>query len=103
MGSVTGQSGRKVKRMRLIDAGELIEKLHGTAFKDGDDRSIVLNIIDKMPEKDNIRMEKICDELRAQIEYLDRQNNMMKGEIKALTFVVRCNGMSGNEVRYETN
>lgn len=88
--------------MRLIDAGELIEKLHGTAFKDGDDRSIVLNIIDKMPIKDNIEMEKMR-ELRAHIEYLNRQNNTMKGEIKALTFAVRCNGMSGNEVRYEAD
>ena len=89
--------------MRLIDAGELIEKLHGTAFKDGDDRSIVLNIIDKMPIKDNIEMEKRCEKLRAHIEYLNRQNNTMKGEIKALAFVIRCNGMSGNEVRYETD
>ena len=89
--------------MKLIDASELIEKLHGTAFKDGDDRSIVLNIIDKMPTKDNIEMEKMREELRAHIEYLNRQNNTMKGEIKALTFAVRCNGMSGNEVRYEAD
>lgn len=34
---------------RLIDADELIEKLHGRAFKDGDDRSIVCEIIKKMP------------------------------------------------------
>ena len=88
---------------RMIDADALIEKLHGTAFKDGDDRSIVLNIIDNMPIKDNIEMEKMCEELRAHIEYLNRQNNTMKGEIKALTFAVRCNGMSGNEVRYEAD
>ena len=85
---------------RLIDVDELIEKLHGTAFKDGDDRSIALSVIDKMPIKDNIEMEKICEELRANIEYFNRQNNAMKGEIKALAFAVRCNGVSGNEVQY---
>ncbi len=89
--------------MRLIDVNELIEKLHGTAFKDGDDRSIVLSVIDKMPIKDNIEMKKIYEEQRAHIEYLSRQNNAMKGEIKALAFAVRCNGVSGNEVRYETD
>lgn len=88
---------------RLIDVDELIEKLHGTAFKDGDDRSIALSVIDKMPIKDNIEMEKICEELRANIEYFNRQNNAMKGEIKALAFAVRCNGVSGNEVQYESN
>lgn len=40
-------------------------------------------------------------ELKAHIEYLSRQNEAMKGEIKALAFAVRCNGISGNEVRYE--
>ena len=89
--------------MRLIDVDELIEKLHGTAFKDGDDRSIVLNVIDRMLTKDNIEIEEACKELRAHIEYLSMQNNMMKGEIKALTFAVRCNGVSGNEVQYETD
>lgn len=88
---------------RLIDVDELIEKLHGTAFKDGDDRSIALSVIDKMPIKDNIEMEKICEELRANIEYFNRQNNAMKGEIKALAFAVRCNGVSGNEVQYESD
>ncbi len=89
--------------MRTIDVDELIEKLHGTAFKDGDDRSIALSVIDKMPIKDNIEMEKICKELRANIEYFNRQNNAMKGEIKALAFAVRCNGVSGNEVQYESD
>ena len=89
--------------MRAIDVDELIEKLHGTAFKDGDDRSIALSVIDKMPIKDNIEMEKMCEELKAHIEYLRRQNDSMKGEIKALIFAVRCCGVSGNEVRYESD
>ena len=88
---------------RLIDVDELIEKLHGTAFKDGDDRSIALSVIDKMPINDNIEMEKICEGLKAHIEYLRRQNDSMKGEIKALIFAVRCCGVSGNEVQYESD
>lgn len=40
-------------------------------------------------------------ELRAHIEYLSRQNDSMKGEIKALAFAVRCGGVSGSEVEYE--
>lgn len=88
---------------RKIDADELIKKLHGTAFKDGDDRGIVLNIIEKMPIMDEIETEKMFEELKANIEYLNRQNRSMKGEIKALAFAVRCNGVSGNEVRYEAD
>lgn len=89
--------------MRLIDSDELIKKLHETAFKDGDDRSIILNIIEKMPIKDEIETEKMCEELKAHIEYLRRQNDSMKGEIKALAFAVRCGGVSGDEVAYETD
>lgn len=94
---------QKEGNMKLIDVDVLIEKLHETALKDGDDRSILLNIIEKMPIKDEIETEKMCEELRAHIEYLRRQNDSMKGEIKALVFAVRCGGVSGNEVRYETN
>lgn len=41
------------------------------------------------------------EELKAHIEYLSRQAERMKGEIKALAYSVRCNGVSGNEVHYE--
>ena len=88
---------------RLIDRDILIERLHKTAFRDGDDRSIVLNIIDGMQTKDEIELQKMFEELKANIEYLNRKNNSMKGEIKALAFAVRCNGVSGNEVQYETD
>ena len=87
--------------MRMIDVDELVKKLHETALKDGDDRRIILNIIDKMPIKDGIKIEKKCEELKAHIEYLRRQNDIMRGEIKALTFAVKCGGVSGNEVCYE--
>ena len=43
------------------------------------------------------------DELKAYIEYLSRKVERMKGEIKALAYFVRCNGVSGNEVYYEND
>jgi hypothetical protein len=86
--------------MRLIDADELIKKLHETAFHDSDDRAIVLSVIEQVAAK-NPEYEKEREELRAHIEYLRRQNESMKGEIKALVFAVRCNGVSGSEVKYE--
>lgn len=48
---------------------------------------------------DKLRMEN--DELKAHVEYLSRQAERMRGEIKALAYSVRCNGVSGNEVHYE--
>lgn len=44
---------------------------------------------------------KELSELKAHVEYLSRQNESMRGEIRALAFAVRCNGVSGNEVRYD--
>lgn len=86
--------------MRLINADTLIEALHNTAFRDGDDRAIALSTIEQVAAK-NPEYEKEREELRANIEYLRRQNDSMKGEIMALAFVVRCNGVSGSEVEYE--
>lgn len=43
---------------------------------------------------------KELSELKAHVEYLSRQNECMRGEIRALTFAVRCNGISGNEVQF---
>lgn len=86
--------------MRLINVDTLIGVLHNTTFRDGDDRAIVLNVIEQVAAK-NPEYEKEREELLAHIEYLNRQNNGMKGEIKALAFAVRCNGISGNEVQYE--
>ena len=85
--------------MRLINADALIEALHKTAFRDEYDRDIALNVIEVAAK--NPEYEKEREELRAHIEYLNRQNDSMKGEIKALAFAVRCNGISGNEVEYE--
>ena len=38
-------------------------------------------------------------DLEGHIEYLNRQNERLRGEIEGLRFAVRCNGVSGAEVR----
>ena len=38
--------------MALIDKDELIKQIHGTSFVEGDDRSIVLSVIERMPKKE---------------------------------------------------
>ena len=39
--------------------------------------------------------------LKADIDYLSRQVECMKGEIKALAHSIRCNSVSGKDVPYE--
>jgi hypothetical protein len=43
-------------------------------------------------------LKKQIEEQKAYIEHLERDKARMMGEIKALRFAVRCNGISGNEV-----
>lgn len=90
--------------MRLIDADELMEHVYRDKL---DSRELIAEMIENAPTVTGVfsvsEMEKMCEELKAHIEYLNRQNDSMKGEIKALKFAVRCNGVSGNEVRYETD
>lgn len=50
---------------------------------------------------DRESLKKENNSLKADIDYLSRQVERMKGEIKALAYCVRCNGVSGNEVPYE--
>lgn len=38
-------------------------------------------------------------DLEGRIEYLNRLNERLRGEIDGLRFAVRCNGVSGGEVR----
>lgn len=59
--------------------------------------------IDSESEKACKKLNSMCVELKAHNEYLRRQNDSMKGEIKALKFAVRCCGVSGNEVQYESD
>lgn len=50
-------------------------------------------------DRESLEMEN--NRLKADIDYLSRQVERMKGEITALAYCVRCNGVSGNEVPYE--
>lgn len=87
--------------MRLIDGNKLIAELHNATFEYCDDRKMVYEVIERQPTvcENDLRMQ--CEELKAHVEYLRRQNDSMKGEIKALAYAVRCGGISGNEVTYE--
>ena len=87
--------------MRLIDADELMEHVYRDKL---DSRELIADMVNNAPTVPNDdEMGKMCEELKAHIEYINRQNERMKGEIKALVFAVRCGGISGNEVRYETD
>lgn len=87
--------------MRLIDADELMEHVHKDKL---DSRELIADMVNNAPTVTDVaETKKVCEELKAHIEYLNRQNEKMKGEIKALVFAVRCGGISGNEVRYETD
>lgn len=87
--------------MRLIDADEVMEHVYRDKL---DTRELIAKMIEDAPtvytEKETKMM---CEELKAHVEYLRRQNDSMKGEIKALVFAVRCGGVSGNKVKYETD
>ena len=55
-------------------------------------------------ESENIdELKLMIEELKAHIDYLNRKNENMCGEIKALAYAVRVNGVSGNEVPYEAD
>lgn len=102
--------------MRLIDADKVVEELHGTAFLEGDDRTIVLAIIEAMPNetheveelrKENKRLEKELKEAILAGEHnrhLFEEEQLKKelwhrdGMIAGLKFAIRCNGISGGEV-----
>ena len=87
--------------MRLIDADELMEHVYRDKL---DSRESIADMVKSAPTVTRVvETEKMCEELKAHIEYLRRQNDSMKGEIKALVFAVRCGGVSGNEVKYETD
>ena len=91
--------------MRLIDADELMEHIYRDKL---DSRELIAEMIKNTPTV--IEIEKEQEELKMRIEYikdinraLQKRNDRLKGEVKALAFAVRCNGVSGNEVCYETD
>jgi len=48
---------------------------------------------------ENAKLLDINNELKARIRCQDLQIERLKGEIEGLRFAVRCNGVSGGEVR----
>lgn len=63
--------------------------------------AIVLEMLGECTTIDSEKLKMENNELKAHIEYFSCQVERMKGEIKALAYSVRCNGVSGNEVPYE--
>lgn len=88
--------------MRLIDADELMEHVYRDRL---DSRELIADMVQRTPtiRIEQTETEKMCEEYRAAIEHYRRKNDQLSGQIKALAFAVRCNGVSGNEVRYETD
>jgi len=84
---------------RLIDANELMEHVYRDKL---DSRELIAEMVRNAPtvmEAEELKL--LCEELKAHVEHLRKQNNIMEGQIKALVFALRCNGVSGNEVSYE--
>lgn len=86
--------------MRPIDADELMEHVYRDRL---DSRELIADMVQRAPtiRIEQTETEKMCEEYRAAIEHYRRKNDQLSGQIKALAFAVRCNGVSGNEVRYE--
>lgn len=90
----------------LISRQALIEALSAGSIGDWDQNCYpckkVLETIDSVPVVEDLdSLRKMCEELKAHVDYLSRQKERLQGEVKALSFAVRCGGVSGNEVRYE--
>lgn len=84
--------------MRLIDAEELLE--HACREK-LDSRESVYNLIKSAHTvKAYEELEQKYNALKVKADYLRDQNNTLRGEVKALIFAVRCNGVSGAEAKY---
>lgn len=85
--------------MRLVNADELMEHVYRDKL---DTRELIAKMIENTPTVvDYDKFQKETRELKAQIDYLRCRNNKLEGENQALAFAVRCNGVSGDAVRYE--
>lgn len=90
-----------MNRMRLIDADCIMEHVYRDKL---DSRELIAAMVQSAPtvcEVDSYRV--LCEELKAATSHYRIENNRLKGEIKALAFAVQCNGVSGNEVKYEAD
>lgn len=90
--------------MRLIDANVLMAELHDVCFVKEEDRKLIYELIERQPSGDiDKEWAKRCQELQNRVDFVTRQNENLRGQIRALVFAVRCGGVSGNEVQYETD
>lgn len=92
----------------LVYRQDVIDAIAAWTVEDRPDAEMPTDLVERIrgllsAPTDWNEMEKKCEELKSHIDYLSRLNDRMKGEIKALKFAVRCNGVSGNEVRYEAD
>ena len=82
------EEGQRSKRYKLGETWEL-------------NRDEIWKVVDEQPTVEPaVDYRRKCEELKAGADHYRRENNMLRGEIKALAFAVRCNGVSGNDVRY---
>lgn len=85
--------------MRLINADELMEHVWCDRL---DSRELIAEMVENMPTiEDTDELEKENEELKIHIAFLNNKISDLKGQIKALVFAVRCDGVSGSEVNYE--
>ena len=66
--------------------------LSGQAVKD------IIELLEAEPSKD-LKLQN--ENLKSGIDFYREENCKLQGQIKALAFAVRCNGVSGGEVKYE--
>lgn len=50
-------------------------------------------------EKANKDLSQQLEEMKSHMEFVEAERNMLRGRIQGLEFAIRCNGVSGAEVR----
>jgi len=81
--------------MRLINADELMEHIGRDKL---DSREAIMEMIKNTPTAIST---KEIDRLEHGLEHYRHECERLKGQVHALAFALRCNGVSGNEVTYE--
>lgn len=84
------------EKKNLTDIADFVAEITNKA---GVEKTVeIMREIAKSPMADVDNLKKANAEFKSHIEYLTRENELLKGEIKGLRFAIRCNGVSGNEV-----
>lgn len=94
---------RKGERMSLINREALIAEYDRAHVKEPEAARRLIVDAPTVADGEEEEIEKRCYELKCHAEYLAKENARLRGQIKALAFAVRCNGVSGNEVQYEVD